>query len=260
MKTQLRKKYAEKKSEVKKSIRTDKRIWMDGIADEAEDAARNQHMRTLYGLTKILCNERSRRSGAVLDKGGNLLRIQEILNREAPTSPITEEEDNGFEFTDIIEEIATNQPTLGEVKSAMGRLKNGKSPGTELLRAGGEFSAKKIHELLKNIWKYEKVPIKWKQGLIIKLPKKGNLKECKNSRGITLLSVAEKILGRIIIDRLRDRVDKRLRMEKAGYRSGRGTTEQVFVLRNILEQVNEWQATLCLGFVDFEKAFDSVHR
>ena len=113
---------------------------------------------------------------------------------------------------------------------------------------------------MKNIWKYEKVPSKWKQGLIIKLPKKGNLKECKNSRGITLLSVAGKILGRIIIDRLRNGVDKRLRMEQAGYRSGRGTTEKVFVLRNILEQVNEWQATLYLGFVDFVKAFDSVHR
>lgn len=112
---------------------------------------------------------------------------------------------------------------------------------------------------MKNIWKYEKVPIRWKEGLIIKLPKKGNVKECKNHRGITLLSVAGKILGRIIIDRLRNGVDKRLRMEQAGYRNGRGTTEQVFVLRNILEQVNKWQATLYLGFVDFEKAFDSVH-
>ena len=134
------------------------------------------------------------------------------------------------------------------------------SISAELLKAGGEFSAKKIYELLENIWKYEKVPSRWKEGLIIKLLKKGNLKECKNSGGITLLSVAGKILGRIIIDRLRNGVDKRLRMEQAGYRNGRGTTEQVFVLRNILEQVNEWQSTLYLGFVDFEKAFDSVHR
>ena len=55
-------------------------------------------------------------------------------------------------------------------------------------------------------------------------------------------------------------MDKRLRKEQAGYRKGRGTTEQVFILRNIIEQVNEWQATLYLGFVDFEKAFDSIHR
>ena len=34
----------------------------------------------------------------------------------------------------------------------------------------------------------------------------------------------------------------------------------MFVLRNIIEQANEWQTTLYLGFVDFEKAFDSIHR
>ena len=44
------------------------------------------------------------------------------------------------------------------------------------------------------------IPEAWKQRLIVELPKKGNLKECKNSRGITLLSEVGKILGRIIID------------------------------------------------------------
>ena len=72
VKVHLRKKYAEKKSDVKKSIRKNKRIWMDGIAEEAENAAKNQHMRTLYGLIKSLSNERPRRSGAILDKDGNL--------------------------------------------------------------------------------------------------------------------------------------------------------------------------------------------
>ena len=33
-----------------------------------------------------------------------------------------------------------------------------------------------------------------------------------------------------------------------------------FILRNIIEQVVEWQATLYITFVDFEKAFNSVHR
>ena len=37
-------------------------------------------------------------------------------------------------------------------------------------------------------------------------------------------------------------------------RSGRGTVEHVFILRNIIEQVVEWQATLYITFVDFEKA------
>ena len=86
---------------------------------------------------------------------------------------------------------------------------------------------------------------------------------CKNWRGIPLLSIVGKILCRIIIDRIRSGVDDRLRKEQAGYRKGRETTEQVFILRNIIEQVNEWQAfkaTLSLIFIDFEKAFDSIHR
>ena len=51
-----------------------------------------------------------------------------------------------------------------------------------------------------------------------------------------------------------------MRDEQAGFRSGRGTVEHIFILRNIIEQVVEWQATLYIMFVDFEKAFDSVHR
>ena len=77
---------------------------------------------------------------------------------------------------------------------------------------------------------------------------------------MTRLTVVSKILGRIVIDRIRTRIGRRFRKEQAGFRSGRGTTEQIFILRNILEQVNEWQATLYINFVDFEKAFDSMHR
>lgn len=63
-----------------------------------------------------------------------------------------------------------------------------------------------------------------------------------------------KILGRILIDRITDGIDDNSRKEQTGFRSGRGTTEQIFILRNIIEQVNEWQATLYINFIDFEKS------
>ena len=75
-----------------------------------------------------------------------------------------------------------------------------------------------------------------------------------------MTSVPSKVFGRVLIDRIRDGVNSKLRDEQAGFRSGRGTVEQIFILRNIIEQVVEWQATLYITFVDFEKAFDSVHR
>ena len=70
------------------------------------------------------------------------------------------------------------------------------------------------------------------------------------------------MFGRVIIDRIRDGVDNKLRKEQASFRRGRSKVEQFFffILRKIIEQVAEWQSTLYITFVDFEKAIDSVHR
>ncbi len=44
----------------------------------------------------------------------------------------------------------------------------------------------KVKQFVDKIWNEERIPTNWKRGLIIKLPKKGNIKQCKNWRGITL--------------------------------------------------------------------------
>ena len=76
VKRQLRAKYTDKEREVKRSIKTDKKKWMENIADEAEEAAKSQQIKTLYGLTKMLCNERSRQMPTVLDKNGDLISVK----------------------------------------------------------------------------------------------------------------------------------------------------------------------------------------
>ena len=78
--------------------------------------------------------------------------------------------------------------------------------------------------------------------------------------GVTLLSVPSKILAKVIIRRMSDAVDETLRKEQAGFRKERGCIDQIFTLRNIIEQCTEWQRQLYINFVDFEKAFDSIHR
>ena len=75
-----------------------------------------------------------------------------------------------------------------------------------------------------------------------------------------MLSVPGKPFGKVLINRIKDGVDKELRNEQAGFREGRNTAEQLFILRNIIEQSVEWQTGLYINFVDFKKGFDSVHR
>ena len=83
------------------------------------------------------------------------------------------------------------------------------------------------------------MPKTWKQGLVVKIPKKGDLAECGNWRGITLTSVPSKVCGRVLIDRIRDGVNSKLRDEKAGFRNERGRVEHIFILRNIIKQLME---------------------
>ena len=151
----------------------------------------------------------------------------EILNREEPAYPINEEDSEQQDIADIDTGPVSKAGIRREIKSH----KNGKGPGedmitAELLKADLEFTTDRVKELIDTIWSLEKVPIKRKRRLIIKIPKKGNLRECKNGRGVTLLPVVSKILGRIIIDRIHIGIDHRLRKEQAGFRSGRGTTSK----------------------------------
>jgi len=113
--------------------------------------------------------------------------------------------------------------------------------------------------LLKRIWE-EEVPLEWKEGHIVKIPKQGKLDECTNYRGISLLVIAGKVLNRIILERLKEGLDSKLREEQAGFRQHRSCSDQIITLRIISEQSVEWNSSLYVNFVDFEKAFDSVNR
>ena len=51
-----------------------------------------------------------------------------------------------------------------------------------------------------------------------------------------------------------------LRDHQAGFRQGRSCIDQIATLRSIVEQSIEFDSSLHLNFVDYEKAFDSLDR
>ena len=151
------------------------------------------------------------------------------------------------------------------LRKAIFQLKNGKSAGpdgipAEALKANITVSVDMLHPLFQKIWKEEDIPAEWKEGYLIKLPKKGDLSNCSNYRGITLLSIPGKVFYRILLNRMKDVVDPLLRDQQAGFRAGRSCADQIATLRIILEQSLEWNSPLYINFMDYIKAFDSVHR
>ena len=91
-------------------------------------------------------------------------------------------------------------------------------------------------------------------------PKKGDLGLAKNYRGITLTSIAAKIYNALLRNRREPKIDNILRKNQNGFRRNRSTASQILTIRRILEGVRAKNIQATLLFVDFNKAFDSIHR
>jgi hypothetical protein len=125
--------------------------------------------------------------------------------------------------------------------------------GPEMLKLDIATSVNLLHPLLTEIWKEEKFPADWKEGLVIKIPKKGDITKCNN------WSIPSKLLSRILLNGIKVVVELRLRKEQAGFYCQRNCVNLINTLRIISEQINEFQTTY-FSFIDFERAFDSINR
>jgi Reverse transcriptase (RNA-dependent DNA polymerase) len=61
-------------------------------------------------------------------------------------------------------------------------------------------------------------------------------------------------------DSNRGAVDDWLRQQKAGFRARRSCCDLNFTLRQIIDEVTALNAPLLVNFIDFKKAFESIHR
>ena len=89
-----------------------------------------------------------------------------------------------------------------------------------------------------------------------------NPQVCDNHRGISLLSIAGKILARVLLNRLNEHLERSglLPESQCGFRKNRGTTDMIFTARQLQEKCQEQNVDLYMTFVDLTKAFDTVNR
>ena len=102
-------------------------------------------------------------------------------------------------------------------------------------------------------------PTKWSILNIFLIPNKGDISLGSNYRGISLSSLVANTYNRMIMNRIRPHLDVHLRNNQNGFRSGRTTTSQILALRRLIEGVKD-NLEAILIFIDFSKAFDTIHR
>ena len=132
----------------------------------------------------------------------------------------------------------------------------------ELFKSAGPVALEAFHSLLTSIWEEEKLPKDFRDASVVSLFKnKGSRTDCGNYRGISLLSIAGKILARILLNRMIKNISEgSLPETQCGFRPNRSTMDMIFTVRQVQEKCLEQNMDLYVIFIDLTKAFDTVNR
>ena len=128
-----------------------------------------------------------------------------------------------------------------KIKWALGSITTKKASGgdgipVELFQILKDDAVKVLHSIRQQIWKTRQWPQDWKRSVFILIPKKGNVKECSNCHTIALISHARKVMLKILQARLQQYMNYELPDVQAGFRKGRGTTDQIANIHWMIEK------------------------
>ena len=149
---------------------------------------------------------------------------------------------------------------MEELTCVLKTISNGKAPGLDNIPAEiwktGEFN-QELLDMCNAVYNQKGID-RWTQGCILPFPKKGVLGYTNNYHGITLTTISAKIYN-LFLNRIRPKMES-IHRNQNGFRQNRGTTGQILTVRRIIEGVKAKHLQSILLFIDFSKAFDSIHR
>ncbi|CAJ1414131.1 unnamed protein product, partial [Effrenium voratum] len=169
-------------------------------------------------------------------------------------------------------------PTRKEFNTALSRMKTGKRGGwdditAELIKFGGEPLQSTVFQIITDMWREaaEAGPgleaDTWcssvKEGVCIPMFKNKGDRACKdNYRNLVMLSVAAKLVARIVASRLSAWIDVSLSEQQNGFFFSRGIDDAHQLVRRILEEVvvAEGDSRVCVTSFDIVRTYTRVCR
>ena len=162
-------KYAEKNREVKKTIKKDQNKYYEEMAEKAERAAADGHMRIVHQVTKTISGKqikptiqvKDENNKSIFDREGQLNRWKRHFSKLPNRTTTEASPDIPPARTDL--PIETGPPSRGEIAKAISQMKSGKAAGPdnispEALKADIPTTVKILQGLFEKIWREDKIP------------------------------------------------------------------------------------------------------
>ena len=203
--------YTLKRKEIDRIKRNEKaKAWSKVGRDLKEDHYGTKKL--LFSMAKYYRGKNKEISYAIKDKEEKLLfepgeiverwreYFEDLLNSERAICD-GGEWDREYQLIEDSEEDWNI--TEQELRTAIKAMKNGKATGedgipVELIKSAGRAAETRLLDLFNTVFSTERVPRDWQCGVVCPIFKKGERTECKNHRGVMLLSHTGKIYNRII--------------------------------------------------------------
>lgn len=154
---------------------------------------------------------------------------------------------------------------MSELKHVIRTLPNGKTPGSdgicyEHVKWGGDTLQYHMLLLFNAIMTEEQIPESFKIAIKIPIPK-GRKKQARGfdeHRGISLLPVFDKILQRLILNRIQMRPSTPIHFLQGAYQKGQDALTTAFMIDETIKNCCEQGDRVHACFVDISKAFDQM--
>ena len=281
--------WAERRKGFAKAVREScKRDWQEWVSRQADDmmaAAANgdsakvaQIVKVLGGRKPSFCSKSPTRAPKVSASGkiewGKGPQFESALDLANAWRKFAEDkfaatytEARRAEMEDLGPAAgrANDSLSLQEKEEGLKVLKKMRSPGRDgipiEMYQQSPVCRELLFDLLDKMWLYELVPEDLIQGSFVTIfkQKAGNSPEDMTKyRFICLLNHASKLLSVCLLKRLMKETDWFLPTHQAGFRQGRGTRDNIWILSQVMDACIDRGQEMVTVFIDFVAAFDSV--
>ncbi|GFR89787.1 RNA-directed DNA polymerase from mobile element jockey-like [Elysia marginata] len=207
------------------------------IIDKCANLENTVHLSEKYSIVKELTGDKksNKTANCIKSKDGKLLfDKKEVLGRWTEYIGCLFEDDR-VENPPMVSNLDGPPIIAAEVEYALKKMKSGKAPGldnisTEMLKAIGNFGIEKLTEIFNDIYYSSHLPEDLLQSVFITLPKKTRAMECGDFRTISLMSNVTKLLLKVLLERMKRKIEYEISDEQFGFRPKLGTREE-FIFR-----------------------------